>query len=68
MALPTSATAWFVIDGDMHELYFFIRKDEGVQGPKWEFDNEAAKWKSVVRFSVGYSDWMGVYGSVGDGS
>ena len=63
-----SSTAWFVLDGDAHELNFFIRKDEGVQGPKWDFDNEAAKWKSVVRFSVGFSSWEGVYGSVGDGS
>lgn len=64
----TSSTAWFVIDGDAHELNFFIRKDEGVQGPKWNFDNDSAKWKSVFRASVGYSDWMGVAGSVGDGS
>ncbi len=64
----TSATAWFVEDGDMHELYFFIRKDEGVQGPKWDWDNEAAKWKSVFRASAGFSSWEGIYGSVGDGS
>ncbi len=64
----TSSTAWFVIDGDAHELNFFIRKDEGVQGPVWNFDNDSAKWKSVFRASAGYSDWMGVYGSVGDGS
>lgn len=65
----TSATAWFVLsEKEEAELNFFIRKDEGVQGPKWNFDNDSAKWKSVVRFSVGYSDWMGVYGSVGDGS
>lgn len=64
----TSSTAWFVVDGDAHELNFFIRKDEGVQGPKWNFDNDSAKWKSVFRASAGYSDWMGVYGSVGDGS
>lgn len=64
----TSSTAWFVVDGDAHELNFFIRKDEGVQGPKWNFDNDSAKWKSVFRASVGYSDWMGVAGSTGDGS
>lgn len=64
----TSSTAWFVFDDDMHELNFFIRKDEGVQGPKWNFDNDSAKWKSVFRASAGYSDWMGAYGSVGDGS
>ena len=64
----TSSTAWFVLDGDMHELNFFIRKDEGVQGPKWNFDNDSAKWKSVFRASAGYSGWEGAYGSTGDGS
>jgi len=64
----TSSTAWFVLDGDAHELNFFIRKDEGVQGPVWNFDNDSAKWKSVFRASAGFSDWMGVYGSVGDNS
>lgn len=61
----TSATAWFVIDSKAHELNFFRRKDEGVKGPVYDFDNEAAKWKAVCRFSVGFSDWMGVYGSTG---
>lgn len=67
-----SPTAWFLIDKEAAQvgtgLNFFIRKDEGVQGPKWEFDNDAAKWKVQVRFSVGYSDWMPVVGSTGDGS
>lgn len=64
----TSTTAWFVVDSKAHELNFFKRKDEGVKGPVFDFDTEAAKWKAVARFSVGFSDWMGVYGSVGDGS
>lgn len=64
----TSTTAWFVLDDDANEFHFFIRKDEGVQGPKWNFDNDSAKWKSVVRASAGFSDWMHVFGSVGDGS
>ena len=34
----------------------------------YDFDNEAAKWKAVARWSVGFSDWMGVYGSKGDNS
>lgn len=67
-AYLTSATAWFVLDSAENELNYFIRKDEGVQGPVWEFDNDSAKWKSVVRASAGFSDWMCVYGSVGDGS
>ena len=64
----TSATAWFVLDSQAHELNWFDRKDEGVKGPSYDFDNEAAKWKAVARWSVGFSDWMGVYGSTGDGS
>ena len=64
----TSSTAWFVLDSQAHELNWFNRKDDGVKGPSWDFDNEAAKWKTVARWSVGFSDWMGVYGSVGDGS
>lgn len=63
----TSTTAWFVMDSKSHELHFFKRKDSGVQGPTYDFDNEAAKWKAVCRFSVGFSDWMGVYGSTGAG-
>lgn len=64
----TSSTAWFVQDDEANELNFFIRKDEGVQGPVWNFDNDSAKWKSVVRASAGYTDWMCIFGSVGDGS
>ena len=41
----TSTTAWFVLDMEAHELNFFVRKDEGVKGPVYDFDNEAAKWK-----------------------
>ena len=64
----TSTTAWFVVDSKAHELNFFKRKDEGVKGPVWDFDTESAKWKAVCRFSVGFSDWTGIYGSLGDGS
>lgn len=63
----TSSTAWFVMDSRAHELNFFKRRDDGVKGPTYDFDNEAAKWKAVCRFSVGFSDWKGVYGSTGTG-
>lgn len=63
-----SATAWFVMDSTDHELNFFKRQDKGIKGPIYDFDNEVAKWKAVCRFSVGYSDWMGIYGSKGDSS
>lgn len=60
--------AWFVMDSQAHQLNFFKRTDEEVEGPAWDFDNGAAKWKIECRFSVGYSSWQGIYGSVGDGS
>lgn len=61
-------TAWFLQDTSAHQLNFFKRTDEDVEGPVWDFDNGAAKWKVETRFSVGYSGWMGIFGSVGDGS
>ena len=64
----TNPTAWFILDSSAHQLNFFKRTDEGVEGPVWDFDNGAAKWKIETRFSVGYSSWQGVYGSTGDGS
>lgn len=64
----TNPTAWFVMDSKAHQLNFFKRTDEEVEGPVYDFDNGAAKWKIETRFSVGYSGWMGIFGSVGDGS
>lgn len=64
----TNPTAWFLMDSSAHQLNFFKRTDEPVEGPVWDFDNGAAKWKVETRFSVGYSGWMGVFGSTGDGS
>lgn len=64
----TSTTAWFVMDSSAHQLNFFKRTDEDVEGPVYDFDNGAAKWKIETRFSVGWSSWQGIFGSVGDGS
>jgi phage major head subunit gpT-like protein len=64
----TNPTAWFLLDSSAHQLNFFKRVDEDVKGPVYDFDNDAAKWKVRTRFSVGYSSWQGVFGSVGDGS
>jgi phage major head subunit gpT-like protein len=62
----TSTTAWFIIDKDVAELNFFWRtKPEFNQDES--FDTDAARYKARMRFSVGYSDWRGVYGSKGDG-
>jgi len=65
-----SDTAWFVLDSTQHSLNWFTRKDTGIVGPSMDdsFDNEIAKWKVSCRWSVGFSDWRGVYGSLGDNS
>lgn len=63
----TSDTAWFLIDPTVAELNFFWRK-------KLEFKNEEdystmqAKFRAYMRFSVGYSDYRGIVGSLGTGA
>lgn len=63
-----SDTAWFVVDSSLHQLNFFNRIDRGLEGPEYDFDTSAAKWKVDVRHSVGFSGWRGTYGSKGDNS
>lgn len=61
-----SDDAWFLIDPGLHQLNFFWRK-------KAEFEqdtllsNEVSRFKASMRFSFGFSDWRGVWGSKGDG-
>lgn len=63
-----SDTAWFVVDSSQHELNWFNRDDRGIEGPEYDFDTKTAKWSVVCRWSAGFSDWRGVYGSKGDNS
>lgn len=63
-----SDTAWFLLDSSLHALNFFSRVDRGLQGPDYDFDTDAARWKVAVRHSVGFSGWRGTYGSKGDNS
>lgn len=63
-----SDTAWFVIDSKQAQLNFFNRDDRGIEGPEYDFDTKTAKWSVVARWSVGFSDWRGIYGSKGDNS
>lgn len=63
-----SDTAFFVLDKSFHKLNWFNRSDEGLDGPEYDFDTKTAKWSVVCRWSVGFSDFRGVYGSKGDNS
>lgn len=63
-----SDTAWFVIDSRRHLLQFFIRENGDVEGPEYDFDTKTAKWSVLARWSAGFSDWRGTFGSKGDNS
>lgn len=63
----TDPDGWFLGAGqDEHEAHFFWRKrlkDEAGD----DFDTGDLKFKGVMRFSVGYSDWKGWFGTPGSG-
>jgi len=63
----TSTTAWFLLDMRQHLLSWYWRiRPEFKQDNA--FDSDAALYKTRVRFSFGWSDWRGTYGSAGDGA
>jgi hypothetical protein len=63
----TSADAWFLMDKNQAELNFFWRvRPEFKQDEN--FDTDAALFKARMRFSCGFSDWRGIWGSLGDGA
>ena len=59
----TDADAWFLI-GDIHFLKFMWRQEPEFDSTP-DFDTGDAKFKLTSRFSVGHSDWRGVYGTPG---
>ena len=55
---------WYLLDSGLHELNFFWRiRPEFSQDES--FDTDAALYKVRARWSQGWSDWRGVYGSTG---
>lgn len=63
----TSTTAWFLSDRENHLLNFFWRIRPEFKND-FNFDADAALYKVRIRFSVGWSDWRGIWGSKGDGA
>jgi phage major head subunit gpT-like protein len=63
----SSSTAWFLIDSSEHELNWFWRIHPEFKQDN-SFDTGMALYKARMRASRGWSDWRGVWGSLGDGA
>lgn len=63
----STSTYWFLLDKSNHLLQWFWRVRPEFKSD-FSFDADAALYKVRVRFSFGWSDWRGVWGSKGDGS
>ncbi len=63
----SSTTAWWLLDPQQHQVTWFWRvRPEFKQDTA--FDTGQALFKTRTRFSNGWSDWRGVWGSQGDGA
>lgn len=56
----TSQSAWFVKTDVPDGMIFFNRKDMEIDSDN-DFDTENAKFKGIMRFSQGWSDFRGLY-------
>lgn len=61
----TSSTAHFLLDDDQHQVTWFWREKANFKQDMM-FETDVALFKVRERFSAGFSDWRGVYGSKGD--
>jgi phage major head subunit gpT-like protein len=65
--LTTNNTMWFLIDKSQHKINWFWRVRNQFKNDS-AFDTGALLFKSRMRYSVGFSDWRGVWGSLGGGA
>jgi hypothetical protein len=63
----TSTTAWWLLAQRDHLLTWYWRVRPEFKNDHG-FDSDCALYKTRVRFSYGWSDWRGVWGSKGDGA
>ena len=59
-----SDKAWFVMDSARHELNFFWRVRQEFKQAE-DIDTLVAKYRGYMRYSYGYSDYIGIVGSKG---
>lgn len=60
----TDADAWFIRTNVPHGMKYFERRADSFDMDN-DFDTENAKFKATARYSFGWTDWRGVYGSEG---
>lgn len=63
----TSNTNWFLLDPTVAELNFFWRKRLEFKQEE-DFSTMQARYRGYMRFSAGYSDYRGIFGSLGTGA
>ena len=63
----STATYWFLQDSSNHLLQWFWRIRPEFKSD-FNFDSDSALYKVRARFSYGWSDWRGVWGSTGEAS
>ncbi len=60
----TSTTAWFVRTNVKDSMKYFARREDSFEEDN-SFDNETAKFKASARYSFGWTDPRGIYGTPG---
>lgn len=65
--ITNNTTQWFLIDKGQHKVNWFWRVRPQFKQDT-AFDTGAALFKVRTRFSNGFSDWRGVWGSLGSGA
>ncbi len=60
----TDADAWFLRTDAPHGMKYFGRREDAFDMDN-DFDTENAKYKATARYSFGWTDWRGIYGSPG---
>jgi hypothetical protein len=62
--LTTGTDDWFILTDVPDSLKYFERRGDEFNMDN-DFDTENAKFKATSRYSFGWSDWRGIYGSTG---
>lgn len=60
----TDPDAWFIRTNVPHGMKYFERRADSFDMDN-DFDTENAKFKATSRYSFGWTDWRGIYGSAG---